>query len=464
MLNDRRLPEVEAPMAPGARTIVFRPILLLTLVAGLNQCAALADDPWPEYQRTTDRLGRTSWVGPQTLRVEWSIQFDTSGFGGDLDGSPVMDEAGRLFIGGRAGLTCIDSSSRVILWEFFIADSVNSAPSLHGNKVLFGSANDTFYCVHATTGELIWSESVLPHPHRGQVIDQSGREAVVYFPSESDVLYARIAANGTKVWTVPSADGIVTPPALDGNGRIFLGGTAGDLIRAHAIEDGGVLWLGPNGTNFGVTPVEAGKVYAARFSGGPLYCCDSTTGDVLWTYSATSTTNGAVAVGHRGIIYVDGGADADDLIAVSDRGDELWRYSVPDQIRHAPVIAGDGTIYVCSSASPATGHVHAIREDGTGLWTKEMPDKVDASPMLAPDGTLYVVCNDRFLYAFQDPAKGDVSLNDIIDGRDIRFFIRVLFGVDDDEIRYFAADMNSDGMVDVNDVPLFVDTLLTVER
>jgi len=50
-----------------------------------------------------------------------------------------------------------------------------------------------------------------------------------------------------------------------------------------------------------------------------------------------------------------------------------------------------------------------------------------------------------------------------VDGRDIRFFIRVLFGVEDDEFRVFAADMNSDGLVDVNDVPLFVDTLLTVE-
>jgi len=308
--------------------------------------------------------------------------------------------------------------------------------------------------------------TALPHPNRGQAVDDSLPGGVVYFPSESDLIYARAVEDGSEVWTQASADGIVTPPALDNNGRLFVGGTVGDIVRAHAISDGQVEWTGPGGGNQGVIAVDGGNVYAARsgFGEGFLWCLEASTGRLVWAFESVGFSSAGVALSPNGIVYVDSNGDNAELVAVSADGEEMWRYEFGEQVKHPPIVAGDGTIYACSFYNPNSGHVHAIDPNGSPLWTEEMPDYVQASPMLAPDGTLYVICRDKKLYAFKDPAKGDVSLNDIIDGRDIRFFIRVLFGVDDDEFRYFAADMNSDGVVDVNDVPPFVDTLLTVEN
>jgi len=254
-------------------------------------------------------------------------------------------------------------------------------------------------------------------------------------------------------------------PALDGFGRIFHGNIGGRVARAHSTADGSTMWLGPVGTNGGVTPTEGAVVYAAHNNyPGPLYALDAETGEEIWSLRGLSSNSSAIAIGHDGTIYIaENGPSNEELIAVSPEGEELWRYLVDEPVLRPPIIDGAGVLYLCSSqGEPLDAHVHAVNPDGTALWVKQMPDYVFPSPMLAPDGTLYVVCRDKKLYAFKDPAKGDVSLNDIIDGRDIRFFIRVLFGVDDDEIRYFAADMNSDGLVDVNDLPLFVDTLLTV--
>jgi len=440
------------------------PKYIACIVIGACSSATLGQDPWPEFQRTTSRLGRTATIGPQTPRIEWSIQFDFSNSSGDIGASPVMDSEGRIFLGGREGLACVDSVNRVLVWEFPVSDSIDSAASVYQGRVLFGSANDTFYCVDASSGAELWSAPALPHPNRGQAAAGNPGDGIVYYPSELDVLYARSTKDGSEIWTVPSADGIVTPPALDGQGRLFVGGTAGDSVRAHSTDDGSTLWTGPVGGNLGVTPTENGLVYAARFnSPGTSWCLDAATGEELWSYSPNGFNSGDIALAPDGTVYLTAGGDNTDLIALSADGEELWRYALGEQAKSAPIVAGDGTVYVCSFYSPNSGHVHAVSPDGAGLWIAELPHKVQPSPMLAPDGTLYVVCRDRRLYAFQDPEKGDVSLNDIIDGRDIRFFIRVLFGVDDNEFRVFAADMNGDGVVDVNDVPLFVDTLLTTD-
>jgi len=420
-------------------------------------------DPWPEYQRTASRTGRTSTVGPKTPRIHWTVLVD-SGIDQALQCSPSMDVDGRLYFGVRDKVVCVDTITRAVVWEYMAGDNVWFTPCIWQDRIFFGSTNDTFHCVNKYTGNVIWSVPAPVYPNRGQVLDRDLPDPIVYFPSQSDLLYARRVSDGSELWTVSAGDTPITPPALDGLGRILLGNDAEYVARAHAITDGDTLWVGPSGGNwFGLTPVNGLTAYAASLN-GPLYAIDVTTGETIWTFDGVGSNSSAIAIGHDGTIYIAENGGMTRLVAVTPEGEELWTYEETGQVIKPPIVDGDGTIYVCSFGSPDNGHVHAVNPDGTALWVKEMPHYVQASPMLAPDGTLYVVCRDKNLYAFKDPAKGDVSLNDVIDGRDIRFFVRVLFGVDDDEIRYFAADMNSDGVVDADDVPLFVDTLLTVEN
>lgn len=423
-------------------------------------------DPWPEDQRTRNRLGRTSSIGPQTPRIAWSIEIN-SGSADVYIGSTIMAADGRLFVplsngsGIDRGVLCVDTVSRRILWRFLIdVGAVLYPPSLYQQKLTFGSL-DTLYCIDTATGQEIWSETGLLNPGHGQVVDDSLPGGTVYFLTSDGILHARAVEDGSEVWTVSTCDSPHTRPSLDLLGRVIVGCNGQAVAQAHDIDDGSVLWTGPPDQNFGVLPVENGRVYAASAGSGELYCLDAFTGDVIWIADGVASSQGSLALGHDGTIYVAEGTSAGDLVAVSADGDILWEYEADQVIYEPPIVTGDGTIYFCGLfGEPSTARVHAVRPDGTALWVHEMPSFVYASPMLAPDGTLYVLCGDHRLYAFKDPAKGDVSLNDIIDGRDIRFFIQVLFGGDDDPIRTFAADMNSDGVVDEADVPLFVNALL----
>jgi len=415
-------------------------------------------DPWPMWQRTPARLGRTSVIGPQTSHIRWAVQYANGGDGGAA--SATMDANGRIFVAGVGVLTCVDSTTREIVWQFDTQSDSISDPTIWNGRVLFGTPYGDFHCLNAETGEAVWSFPA-PGTHFGQAVDDSLPGGVVYFAAaQVDLLYARRVDDGSEVWTVPTIEVEFSPVSLDLVGRLFFGGLS-NVAAAHEAADGQALWVGPTGWHLHVVPVDGGRVYTSSF-GGPLHCLDVETGEVIWTFEDVVTNVGAIAIGHDGAVYIAEATSTGDLIAVSVDGQELWRYDVDQQVVIPPIVAGDGTIYMGSLLSPNQGKVHAVRSDGTALWVKDMPDFVWASPMLAPDGTLYVVCRDAFLYAFRDPAKGDVSLNDVIDGRDIRFFIEVLFAVDDDEIRHFAADMNGDGVVDVNDVPLFVDVLLTL--
>jgi len=340
--------------------------------------------------------------------------------------------------------------------------SCDQTPSLHNGRVLFGSPNDNFYCVDAATGEEIWSVPAQPHPNRGQVVSDSMPGGVVYFASVLGTLYARSIEDGSEVWTVEIGGDTDCAPSLDGLGRLFLGETDGVLVRAHSTATGATLWEGPSGVCLMRTvPTDAGRVYAAfRTFPGPLLCLETELGDEVWAFEGIGANSGATAIGHDGTIFFAEAIEAADLFAISANGQLLWRYEVNQQVLNPPIVDGDGRIYLGTVLANTIGQVHAVNPDGTAAWVKDMPNKCQPSPILAPDGTLYVSCKDKRVYAFKDPAKGDVSLNDSIDGRDIRFFIRVLFGVDDDPIRIFAADVNDDEVVDATDIPLFVDILL----
>jgi len=202
-------------------------------------------------------------------------------------------------------------------------------------------------------------------------------------------------------------------------------------------------------------------VYAVKNTGGGvLYCFDAMTGEEIWNQPDIGIANG-VTIGHDGTLYIIESPSGGDLVALSPDGEILWEYPHARQVKFPPIVDGDGTIYFCSFSSDVEGTMHAVRPDGTMLWELDMPDNVRASPTLGPDGTMYIPCGDRLLYAFKDPAKGDVTLDDLIDGDDVAAFLSVLFGADNDPIKLFAADMNGDGVVNVNDVPLFVEVLLT---
>jgi len=195
-----------------------------------------------------------------------------------------------------------------------------------------------------------------------------------------------------------------------------------------------------------------------------LYCFDAVSGARLWRFFLGDICAGAVAVGHDGTIYCGTEGGEGRLFAVTPDGQELWRYLPSGYIMSPPIVAGDGTIYFTCyfwTGQVHLGWVYALRPDGTLLWLKQMPDALFASPMLAPDGTLYVVCDDKYLYAFHDPMKGDLNCDFWVNFDDINPFVQLLadpagWQVAHPDCPMSNGDCNGDGQVTFDDINPFV--------
>jgi outer membrane protein assembly factor BamB len=256
--------------------------------------------PWPEWQRTPSRLGRTSTIGPQTPTIDWILQFDFSPLPSAPSASPVLDADNRLFAGAHDLLVCINTLSREIEWDFPAGDTVVSSPTIWDDRIVFGSSFDFVHCLDRRTGVEIWSEPALPHPNRGQAIDDALPGGVVYYPVDSDTIYARRVDDGSEVWTVPGPDAMVSPPTLDGLGFFYQGSAGGQNLSGFATIDGSGIWDAPVGTIQGPTPYYNGKVYASSVT---LFCVDAVSGEIDWSFKDIRTTNSAIAIGHDGTIY-----------------------------------------------------------------------------------------------------------------------------------------------------------------
>ncbi|HUU96548.1 MAG TPA: PQQ-binding-like beta-propeller repeat protein [Phycisphaerae bacterium] len=389
----------------------FAPALLVTISMLASARAQTAGaDPWPVWQRTASRLGRTTTIGPRTPTVAWKLRIDDTNWESGLESSAALDAQGRLFVGVHEQVTCVDTVNREVLWGFYTYDPVLSTPAVSEGRVLFGTTsgdNATFYCVTADTGDELWSFFIPGgRVNSSPVVD----DLVVYF-SSGDVIYARSVEDGSEVWTRDMSGVIIyTSPSLDGLGRLFNGGAASYF--AFDVADGGTTWEFPlDAFPRGTGAVESGRLYLST-RGGPfsrlVYCINAQTSSEIWRFEdSPRDLTGTVALGHPDVGRVYALASIDWLFCLDGRdGSEVWRLNRASGLcKSGAIVDGSETIYF--GVATTGKRVCAVRPDGTELWTYPMPERVFPSPLLAPDGTLYVICSDKYLYAFHDPPNLD---------------------------------------------------------
>ncbi|MEE8155108.1 MAG: PQQ-binding-like beta-propeller repeat protein [Phycisphaerales bacterium] len=365
-------------------------------------------DPWPTYQRTPTRLGRTEAIGPQTPNLIWRVRVDPTEAYTQLNSGMVLDVAGRLFVGHYGGLTAVDTNDGKIAWQYIHNWDGTTTPTLFDGRVMFGSTGDLLYCLDASDGSEIWTVPTVPHPRGGPVVDDRG----VLYASSDGAIYARRVADGSEVWTREDLGG--STPTIDNTGRLFVSEYGGYFMRLDT-QTGQTLWTAASNGNRDGMPLENDRLFAPGVY-SPFACLDATTGETLWSFDAENSSAGA-ATGHQGSVYFGTQVNVEGWLFKLNRedGEEIWRHTLDLAVFSPPVIGGNETVYFTTSRPEGSGQVFAVRADGSILWTYPMPWHTNASPMLAPDGTLFVLCGDKYLYAFHDPISGDVDVDRIFD-------------------------------------------------
>jgi len=116
---------------------------------------------WPTYRCDAQRSGRAGTILSAKLGKAWEAAL-----GGKLT-SPVI-AGGKVYIARveTHEVIALDSDSGKRLWSFRAGGRVDSPPTIHKGRVLFGSADGSVYALRASDGALAWRFRAAPMDQR----------------------------------------------------------------------------------------------------------------------------------------------------------------------------------------------------------------------------------------------------------------------------------------------------------
>jgi outer membrane protein assembly factor BamB len=122
---------------------------------------------WPTYRHDAERTSFTKAHVPAELKQAWEIQL-----GGKL--SSVVVAANKVFVASVDTHTvyALDTKDGKTLWSYTAGARVDSPPTIHRGRVLFGSADGWVYCLRATDGALAWRFRAAPVDYRLKAFEQ----------------------------------------------------------------------------------------------------------------------------------------------------------------------------------------------------------------------------------------------------------------------------------------------------
>jgi len=125
--------------------------------AAIEPPAAVAGADWPTYRQDASRSGHTTAAVPAALTPRWQAKFTTHA-------SPPVIAAGRVFVADvDAHKVCaLNAADGKLQWTYTTGGRVDSPPTYHRGRLLFGSHDGWVYCLRATDGALLWRFKALP--------------------------------------------------------------------------------------------------------------------------------------------------------------------------------------------------------------------------------------------------------------------------------------------------------------
>ncbi|NQT87648.1 PQQ-binding-like beta-propeller repeat protein [bacterium] len=173
--------------APASATPVLTKGTGYTLLEDRHQVRPTLTD-WPTYRRDPARSGATLSPVAATLRPKWRRPV-----GGRLSSLTVAE--GKVFVASvdEHRVVVLDADTGEPRWSFTADARVDSPPTLHKSRALFGSRDGHVYSVRASDGDLVWrlraaaadrripvrGQLESPSPVHGSVLIHQGAACVV---------------------------------------------------------------------------------------------------------------------------------------------------------------------------------------------------------------------------------------------------------------------------------------------
>jgi outer membrane protein assembly factor BamB len=241
--------------------------------------------------------------------------------------SPVVADS-TVYAGGSDGVfTALDRNTGAERWKAVLGVSMWTAPAV-GERLIYVAANDgRLYALDRRTGARRWQFAT-----DGATIDQqkegydrrSIQSApsidgdVVIFGSRDGTIYGVDAATGRERWRDASyaPSWISGSPAIRGD-TAFVTTSDARVIAALDARTGQELWRTPVGARIFPAVTLIGGSALAGTDGGQLVSLDASTGRVQWRLEAGDPVQGTAAI-RNGVLYF--GSDGGRVFAVAPGG------------------------------------------------------------------------------------------------------------------------------------------------
>lgn len=400
--------------------------------------APLAQSHWPKYRHDAWNTGRSAVNGPKTNAVKWIFSTGRSEKEGGIETDPIIGPDGTVYLGANNGILYgLDPESGDIRWAFptgFDTDGIYSTPAiLKDGTLVFGAKDGKVYGVRPPTagllGDLRWNVDLKTSIGTSPGV---GPDGTVYIGADDWRLYAIAPQQGQQpakiTWSYQAQGNLVSSPAVGADGTIYFGAMDG---KVYALQEGPandrrprVRWTfssGRSGKTGGFENAPALDGTGRLIIGGNdglVYVLNAGSGEKLWTYKSGFSEFAifsSAAVGYDGTVFIapkDGFLyalrESRGLIGMSARA--IWKYRIGTTIDTSPVLAPDGTVYVGND----NGKIYAVappRSGDTGQlrWEFQTKGGLISSPVIGPDGSLYSGSLDGRVYAFHDSKRGKPS-------------------------------------------------------
>ena len=132
-----------------------RILLSILIAAMIFSCSPQqSSTDWPMFKGNHQRTSYSSDAGTTGIpELIWQADI------GSHTPASLSIADGKIFIGHKTGLSCLDLESGQILWEMETTKSVFPSPTYHKGEIYFGSKNGDYYRVNANNGDIIWRTS-----------------------------------------------------------------------------------------------------------------------------------------------------------------------------------------------------------------------------------------------------------------------------------------------------------------
>ena len=286
----------------------------------------LSSAPFSMFRNGPAHSGRSAFAGPVTNVIErWTFKT-----GGRVFSSPTLAEDGTAYVGCADGFVYGVFADGAVKWKYPAGGAVVSTAAI-GNPIgsdptlFIGGADGTLHAVSASYGTSKWNY-VKPRLHlngewqlraKRPIVSSAalGDDGVAYVGADNSLFAIHAATGGggfagTVKWSYETRGLVMSSPALDAHGRVFVGSMAGTMHAVRA-ADGASLWSFDAEGGLYSSPAldDLGNLYVGGVD-AYLYALRADTGALKWKFRASAIYSSPATAPGRvrgGLVFV--GAD-----------------------------------------------------------------------------------------------------------------------------------------------------------